>query len=62
VYLQFSIAGMSRRDVEQVMKDCHYRRMAHIRLTAAGKNAGQSSFVFRQISGIFAPGLKFTLM
>jgi cellulose biosynthesis protein BcsQ len=38
-YPQFSIADMRRRDVEQVMKDSHYKRMAHIQFTAIGKNA-----------------------
>jgi cellulose biosynthesis protein BcsQ len=38
-YPQFSIADMRRRDVEQVMKDNHYKRMAHIQFTAIAKNA-----------------------
>jgi cellulose biosynthesis protein BcsQ len=40
-YPQFSIADMHRRDVEQVMKDSHYKRMAHSQFTAIGKNAWQ---------------------
>jgi cellulose biosynthesis protein BcsQ len=38
-YPQFSIADMRRRDVEQVMKDNHYKRLAHIQFTAIGKSA-----------------------
>jgi cellulose biosynthesis protein BcsQ len=40
-YPQFSIADMRKRDVEQVMKDNHYKRMAHIQFTNIGKNAWQ---------------------
>jgi cellulose biosynthesis protein BcsQ len=29
-YPQFSIADMLKRDVEQVMNDSHYKRLAHI--------------------------------
>jgi cellulose biosynthesis protein BcsQ len=38
-YPQFSIADMRRRDMEQVMKDNYYKRMAHTQVTTIGKNA-----------------------
>jgi cellulose biosynthesis protein BcsQ len=38
-YPQFSIADMRKRDVEQVMKDNHYKRLAHTQFTTIGKNA-----------------------
>ena len=38
-YPQFSIADMRERDVEQVMNDNHYKRLAHIQFTQIGKGA-----------------------
>ena len=38
-YPQFSIADMRRRDVEQVMNDLHYKRMAHVQFSQIGKTA-----------------------
>ena len=38
-YPQFSIADMRKRDVEQVMNDSHYKRMAHGLFTQIGKSA-----------------------
>ncbi|MDR0540816.1 MAG: ParA family protein [Dysgonamonadaceae bacterium] len=38
-YPQFSIADMRKRDVEQVMKDSHYKRLAHIQFTSIEKKA-----------------------
>ena len=38
-YPQFSIADMRKRDVEQVMNDLHYKRMAHVLFTQIGKDA-----------------------
>jgi cellulose biosynthesis protein BcsQ len=38
-YPQFSIADMRKRDVEQVMNDSHYKRMAHTQFTQIGKDA-----------------------
>jgi len=38
-YPQFSIADMRSRDVEQVMNDLHYKRMAHTLFTQIGKSA-----------------------
>ena len=38
-YPQFSIADMRKRDVEQVMGDNHYKRMAHTQFSQIGKNA-----------------------
>jgi cellulose biosynthesis protein BcsQ len=38
-YPQFSIADMRNRDVEQVMNNNHYKRMAHSLFTQIGKNA-----------------------
>jgi cellulose biosynthesis protein BcsQ len=38
-YPQHSIVEMRGRDVEQVMNDNHYKRMAHVQFTAIGKKA-----------------------
>jgi len=38
-YPQFSISDMRKRDVEQVMNDDHYKRMAHAQFTQLGRNA-----------------------
>jgi len=38
-YPQFSIADMRERDVEQVINDSHYKKMAHIQFTQIGKDA-----------------------
>jgi cellulose biosynthesis protein BcsQ len=38
-YSQHSIVEMCGRDVEQVMNDNHYKRMAHVQFTAIGKKA-----------------------
>ena len=38
-YPQQSIADMRGRDVEQVMNDSHYKKMAHAQFTSLGKNA-----------------------
>ena len=38
-YPQYSIADMRSRDVEQVMSDIHYKRMAHSLFTQIGKKA-----------------------
>jgi cellulose biosynthesis protein BcsQ len=38
-YPQFSIADMRKREVEQVIKDSHYKRLAHTQFTTIGKNA-----------------------
>jgi cellulose biosynthesis protein BcsQ len=38
-YPQHSIAEMRSRDVEQVMNDSHYKRLAHLQFTAIGKKA-----------------------
>jgi len=38
-YPQFSIADMRKRDVEQVMNDVYYKRMAHIQFSQIGKPA-----------------------
>jgi cellulose biosynthesis protein BcsQ len=38
-YPQHSIAEMRNRDVEQVLNDSHYKRLAHIQFTAIGKKA-----------------------
>jgi cellulose biosynthesis protein BcsQ len=38
-YPQFSIADMRKRDVEQVMKDSHYKRLAYIQFQQLQKKA-----------------------
>ena len=38
-YPQFSITDMRKRDVEQVMNDIHYKRMAHVQFSQLGKPA-----------------------
>ena len=38
-YPQFSIADMRKRDVEQVMSDIHYKKLAHSLFTQIGKKA-----------------------
>ena len=38
-YPQFSIADMRKRDVEQVMTDIHYKKLAHILFSQIGKKA-----------------------
>ena len=38
-YPQFSVADMRKRDVEQVMSDNHYKRMAHTQFSQLGRNA-----------------------
>jgi len=38
-YPQFSIADMRKRDVEQVMNDQHYKRMAYGLFTQINRNA-----------------------
>jgi cellulose biosynthesis protein BcsQ len=38
-YPQFSISDMRKRDVEQVMNDHHYKRMAHTMFSQIGKSA-----------------------
>jgi len=38
-YPQFSIADMRKRDVEQVMNDLYYKRMAHVQFSQLGKAA-----------------------
>ena len=38
-YPQFSIADMRSRDVEQVMNNIHYKKLAHSLFTQIGKNA-----------------------
>jgi cellulose biosynthesis protein BcsQ len=38
-YPQQSIADMRKRDVEQVMNDNHYKRLAHMQFTGIKKNA-----------------------
>lgn len=38
-YPQFSIADMRQRDVEQVMNDSHYKRMAYMQFNQIGKKA-----------------------
>ncbi|MDR1865929.1 MAG: ParA family protein [Bacteroidales bacterium] len=38
-YPQHSVVEMRRRDVEQVMNDSHYKRMAHIQFTALKRKA-----------------------
>jgi cellulose biosynthesis protein BcsQ len=38
-YPQQSIADMRKRDVEQVISDNYYKKMAHVQFTGIGKNA-----------------------